>query len=189
MSFEFTNTSIPGLVLIKPPIFEDNRGCNIKQFERETFAKNGLPTDFYEINTSKSKKGTLRGLHFQSSYSQGKLIRFVGGAAYDVAVDLRRGSPTFGKWEAFYLTEQEPRMLYIPEHFAHGFLALEEDTFLIYCCTNQYSPTHESGIIWNDPDLSISWPLHLVGNHINLADKDSRLPCFQEIIEDLRSCL
>lgn len=180
MSFKFTNTKIKGLLLIEPHFFLDERGYFIKDFEKETFFKQGLPIEFYESNESKSKKGTLRGLHFQKRYSQGKLIRVIKGAVYDVAVDLRKDSKTFGKWQGFYLSEKDQKMLYIPENFAHGFLTLEEDTIFSYKCTNKYSPTDEDGIIWNDDILSIDWPLQLVDYKSIISEKDSKLQSFME---------
>ena len=186
MSFRFINTTIEGLMNIEPHYFSDERGYFIKDFEKETFANNGLPTNFYEINESKSKKGTLRGLHFQNKHSQGKLIRIIKGAVYDVAVDLRKGSKTFGKWEGFYLSEDKHNMLYIPEYFAHGFLTLEDDTIFSYKCTNKYSPEHDSGIIWNDGDLAIDWPLEHFGGKVILSDKDAKLKSFNEFRNQIK---
>ena len=128
MALSIERTPIEGLILIHPHVFEDERGYFIKDFERNFFSENGLPVDFLETNESKSKKGTIRGLHFQQRFSQGKLIRVIKGAVYDVAVDLRFGSSTFGKWMGFELSEYNHNVLYIPEGFAHGFLALEDDS-------------------------------------------------------------
>ena len=179
MSFKFKSTTIEGLITIEPHYFFDERGYFIKDFEKDIFASNGLPVEFYESNESKSKKGTLRGLHFQNNYSQGKLIRVIKGPVYDVAVDLRANSKTFGKWEAFYLSEYEQNMLYIPENFAHGFLTLENDTIFSYKCTNKYSPADDSGILWSDKDLAVSWPLELVNNEIIVSEKDKMLQSFK----------
>lgn len=141
MSITFNKTDIEGLTVIIPHIFEDERGYFIKDFEREAYAKHNLPTEFFEFNESKSRKGTIRGLHFQQKHSQGKLIRIIKGEVYDVAVDLRFGSPTFGQWRGFYLSEKNHHMLYIPKGFAHGFLALEDETIFSYKCTDVYAPS------------------------------------------------
>ena len=181
MPFKIEETSIKGLFRITPHFFEDERGYFIKDFEKLEFEAYGLPTEFYETNESKSRKGTLRGLHFQSEYSQGKLIRVIKGSVYDVAVDLRLDSETFGKWEAFELNERNHQMVYIPENFAHGFLTLENDTIFNYKCTNKYSPTHDSGILWNDNELNVLWPLDDIQNELLLSEKDKLLPTFSEI--------
>lgn len=179
MAFKFIDTEIEGLKLIEPHQFYDERGYFIKDFEKDVFEKNGLPTLFYENNESKSKKGTLRGLHFQIKHSQGKLIRVIKGSVYDVAVDLRPDSPTYGKWQGFYLSESNKNLLYIPENFAHGFLALEDDTIFSYKCTDKYTPEYDSGIIWNDSDIGVEWPLDKV-KEIIISNKDRVLQSFEE---------
>lgn len=189
MSFKFHKTSIEGLIRIDPHYFSDERGYFIKDFEKEIFSLNGLPTEFYEVNESKSKKGTLRGLHFQNNFSQGKLIRVIKGAVYDVAVDLRKDSKTFGKWEGFYLSEKDHNMLYIPKNFAHGFLTLEDDTIFSYKCTDKYSPVDDSGIIWNDEELAIKWPLELVSEKLIISEKDSNLQSFKEYKSMIHHCI
>lgn len=183
MPYDFIETNISGLMLIIPHFFRDERGCFIKDFERQIFEENGLPACFYESNESKSRLGTLRGLHFQIKYPQGKLIRVVKGTIYDVAVDLRPDSPTFGKWQGFYLSEQEPQMLYIPENFAHGVLALEEDTIFTYKCTDRYCPEAEQGIRWDDADLAITWPLDRAGGKLILSEKDAKLPSLADYMQ------
>lgn len=179
MAFKFIKTNIEGLILIEPHQFCDERGYFIKDFEKDIFEANGLPTKFYECNESKSKKGTLRGLHFQTRNSQGKLIRVIKGAVYDVAVDLRKDSPTFGKWQGFYLNEENRNMLYIPENFAHGFLSLEDDTIFSYKCTDKYNPEYDSGIKWDDKEINIEWPLDKVQDII-ISEKDNVLQSFNE---------
>ena len=136
-------------------------------------------------NESKSKKGTIRGLHFQQKFSQGKLIRVIKGSVYDVAVDLRFGIPTFGKWLGFELSEYNHDVLYIPEGFAHGFLALEDDSIFSYKCTNKYAPEFDSGVKFNDPEIGVEWPVERVGGWANVitSAKDSKLQSLKEFVE------
>lgn len=185
MAITIERTPIEGLTLIHPHVFEDERGYFIKDFEAHLYEENNLPVKFFEFNESKSKKGTIRGLHFQQKYSQGKLIRVIKGAVFDVAADLRFGSPTFGKWMGFELSEYNHDVLYIPEGFAHGFLALEDDTIFSYKCTNKYAPEFDSGIRYNDPDINVEWPVELVSGWENVitSDKDARLQSFEEFVK------
>lgn len=185
MAITIERTPIEGLTLIHPHVFEDERGYFIKDFEAHLYEENNLPVKFFEFNESKSKKGTIRGLHFQQKYSQGKLIRVIKGAVFDVAVDLRFGSPTFGKWMGFEISEYNHDVLYIPEGFAHGFLALEDDTIFSYKCTNKYAPEFDSGIRYNDPDINVEWPVELVSGWENVitSDKDARLQSFEEFVK------
>lgn len=185
MALSIEKTPIEGLTLIHPHVFEDARGYFIKDFEARFYEENGLPTEFLETNESKSKKGTIRGLHFQQHFSQGKLIRVIKGAVYDIAVDLRFGSPTFGKWMGFELSEYNHNILYIPDGFAHGFLALEDDSIFSYKCTNKYAPEHDSGVRFNDPDINVEWPVERVGGWENVitSEKDSKLQSLKEFIE------
>lgn len=185
MALSIERTPIEGLTLIHPHVFEDERGYFIKDFERNFYAENGLPVDFQETNESKSRKGTIRGLHFQQKYSQGKLIRVIKGAVYDVAVDLRFGSPTFGKWMGFELSEYNHDVLYIPEGFAHGFLALEDDSIFSYKCTNKYAPEFDSGVRFNDPEIGVEWPIERVGGWDNVitSSKDAQLQLFKDFVE------
>lgn len=171
--------------MIHPHVFEDERGYFIKDFERNFYAENGLPVDFLETNESKSKKGTIRGLHFQQRFSQGKLIRVIKGAVYDVAVDLRLGSPTFGKWMGFELSEYNHDVLYIPDGFAHGFLALEDDSIFSYKCTNKYAPEFDSGVLFNDTEIGVEWPVERVGgwDKVITSAKDSKLQSYREFVE------
>jgi dTDP-4-dehydrorhamnose 3,5-epimerase len=180
--FVFNKTNIEGLMLISPKIAEDDRGYFLKFFEKRLFQKNGLPTTFGEDNESLSKKGTLRGIHFQSEYPQGKLVRVIKGAVFDVAVDLRPESPTFGQWQGFELTEKNHMMLYLPERFGHGFLALEDNTIFTYKCTDIYSPKHDDGIMWNDPDIGVKWPVDRVESLI-FSEKDKHHQSFAEFKE------
>lgn len=184
MALSMENTPIEGLVVIHPHVFEDARGYFIKDFEFSFYKGNGLPTDFFETNESKSKKGTIRGLHFQQKFSQGKLIRVIKGAVYDVAVDLRFDSPTFGQWKGFELSEYNHDVLFIPKGFAHGFLALEDDSIFSYKCTNRYAPEFDSGIRFNDPEIAVEWPVERVGGWDNVitSEKDSKLQSFREFV-------
>ncbi len=185
MALSIEKTPIEGLTLIHPHVFEDERGYFIKDFERNFYAENGLPVDFLETNESKSKKGTIRGLHFQQRFSQGKLIRVIKGAVYDVAVDLRLGSPTFGKWMGFELSEYNHDVLYIPDGFAHGFLALEDDSIFSYKCTNKYAPEFDSGVLFNDTEIGVEWPVERVGgwDKVITSAKDSKLQSYREFVE------
>ncbi len=185
MAITIEKTKIEGLTLIHPHVFEDERGYFIKDFEYTFYQNNGLPTKFLETNESKSKKGTIRGLHFQQHFSQGKLIRVVKGAVFDVAVDLRFNSPTYGQWMGFILSEENKNILYIPEGFAHGFLALEENSIFSYKCTNKYAPEHDSGIRFDDPDINIEWPVDIIGGWGNVitSEKDAKLQSFREFTD------
>ena len=173
--FEFTNTNIEGVKLITPPQFQDDRGILRKVFEKQIFLDNGIDMSAKEEIETKSSKGVLRGLHFQTQNSQGKLVRVAYGEIFDVAVDLRKGSQTFGKYFSTTLSADNNKMLYIPEGFAHGCLTLSEKSVFYYLCSQPYFPQYDSGIIWNDPDIDVDWPVHLVEDVI-LSEKDSNLP-------------
>ena len=151
-------TKIKGLVIIHPDVYPDSRGYFFESFQKEKFGQLGINAEFVQDNESMSVKGVLRGLHLQAPpYAQGKLVRVVRGSALDVAVDLRKGSATYGKWVSCLLSASNKQMMWIPEGFAHGFLTLEDDTIFQYKCTNYYNRDSERGIIWNDPDLNIDW--------------------------------
>lgn len=174
-------TRIPDVVIIEPAVFGDDRGWFMESFNQHRFntelAKLGLPAPrpFVQDNHSCSKKGVLRGLHYQLPPSaQGKLVRVVQGAAFDVAVDIRRGSPTFGQWAGVELSPQNNRQLWVPEGFAHGFVALTDDTHFLYKTTDVYAKDCERAIVWNDPDIGIEWPL--LGLLPSLAAKDAQAP-------------
>jgi dTDP-4-dehydrorhamnose 3,5-epimerase len=152
------STKIKDLCLIQPAVFPDARGYFFESFQKEKFLKLGIDEEFVQDNESMSQKGVLRGLHFQKPpFAQGKLVRVVKGAVLDVAVDIRKGSPTYGKWIAEVISAENKLMVWIPVGFAHGFLTLEDDTIFQYKCTNYYNKESEGGIIWNDPDLNINW--------------------------------
>lgn len=168
-------TKIEGVVIIEPEIFEDNRGYFFESFSEEWFRQNVYNTHFVQDNESKSRYGVLRGLHFQKPpHTQSKLIRVVKGKVLDVAVDIRKGSPTFGQYVSVLLTEENKRQCFIPRGFAHGFLVLSDEAIFQYKCDNYYAPQSEGGISWNDPRLNIDW--QITENEIFLSDKDKRNP-------------
>lgn len=177
MPFSFKRLEIPDVILVEPVVFEDNRGFFMETYRESHFRQGGIDHRFVQDNHSKSRKNVLRGLHFQlNPMAQGKLVRCIRGKIWDVAVDIRKGSPWFGKWVAVELSEENRLMLWVPPGFAHGFVALEDETEVIYKVTAEFSPDLDRGIIWNDPDLKIEWP---VTDPI-LSDKDSRLPRLRE---------
>lgn len=170
-NFNFIKTSIEGVYIVETKVFGDNRGYFMETYNKKQFAEAGLDMEFVQDNQSKSTKGVLRGLHFQTRNAQGKLVRVTKGSVYDVAVDLRKGSPTYGKYEGVILTEDNNKQFYIPEGFAHGFLVLSDEAIFTYKCTNFYTPDAEGGLMWNDPDVAIEWPLDGIDNII-LSEKD-----------------
>lgn len=164
-------TSIKDLCIIEPQVFGDARGYFMESYSEVDFAEAGLTMKFVQDNESRSKKGVLRGLHFQTQHTQGKLVRVVEGEVYDVAVDLREGSPTFGKWEGVLLTAENKRQFYVPEGFAHGFLVVSDVATFQYKCTDYYAPEYDGGILWNDPEVGIEWPLEGI-EEVLLSEKD-----------------
>ena len=172
-NFTIKETPIKGLAVIEPKVFGDERGFFMETYNKKSFEELGLTMDFVQDNHSKSKKGVLRGLHFQTKHTQGKLVRVIKGSVYDVAVDLRKDSETFGKWHAVKLSAENKLMFYIPEGFAHGFLVLSDEAEFAYKCTDFYHPGDEGGIIWNDPSIGIEWPI-AEGMEINLSEKDTK---------------
>jgi dTDP-4-dehydrorhamnose 3,5-epimerase len=152
-------TSIPEVVLLEPKVFGDDRGFFFESWNRRTFAELGITSDFVQDNHSKSQKNVLRGLHYQIEHAQGKLVRVTVGAVYDVAVDLRRSSATFGQWVAFELSAADHRMAWIPPGFAHGFCVTSDAAEFLYKTTDYWSPAHDRTLLWNDPALAIPWPL------------------------------
>lgn len=182
MALEFIETSIQGLFIIKPKIFGDDRGYFFESYVEKEFEKIGINTNFVQDNESYSKKGVLRGLHFQTKFTQGKLVRVIKGEVLDVAVDLRYNSPTFGKWESVILSGENKFQFYLPEGFAHGFLVLSDDAIFTYKCTNYYKPEYDSGIRWNDPDLNIDWPKDGLDDFI-ISQKDESQQSFSEFLK------
>ena len=157
MKFDIVTTYIPDLIIIDPAVYKDERGFFMEFYNLKDFSP--LDLQFVQANHSRSRKGVLRGLHYQiSPMAQGKLVKCVNGEIFDVAVDIRKGSPTFGKWYGTVLSDKNNKMLYIPEGFAHGFYVLSETADVVYLVTNFYSPEHERGIRWNDPTINIEWP-------------------------------
>lgn len=166
---EIIETNLKGLLVIKPKVFEDERGYFFESYNYHLFKQAGLDFNFVQDNQSLSQTGVLRGLHFQNNpNAQGKLVRVISGSVFDVAVDIRKKSPTYGQWFSLELTEQNKWMMYIPEGFAHGFATLQDFTVFSYKCTNFYNKASEDCIFWNDSDLAINWPIE---NPI-LSDKD-----------------
>ena len=160
MPFEFRRLEIPEVVLIEPRVFPDERGFFIETYKRSEFAAAGIAQDFVQDNHSRSTKGVLRGLHYQKDpRSQGKLVRVLLGEVFDVAVDIRKGSPTYGKWVGVNLSGEGKRMVYVPPWCAHGFCVLSNEAEIVYKATEEYSPESEAGIIWNDPHIGIRWPI------------------------------
>lgn len=180
--FKFLKTEIEGLVVIELSVFGDERGYFMETYNYNDFKDGGIDVTFVQDNQSKSKKGVLRGLHFQKKYPQGKLVRVTKGEVFDVAVDLRKNSSTFGKWYGVYLSEENKKMFYIPEGFAHGFLVLSDEAEFVYKCTDFYHPEDEGGIIWNDKDISINWPIDKVYDLI-ISEKDKKWEGFKEYCE------
>ena len=175
---EFLRTSIPDVVVVKPRVFGDERGFFLESWQEAKFAAAGIDARFVQDNHSCSSRNTLRGLHYQLRQPQGKLVRVTRGAAFDVAVDIRRSSPTFGKWMGVELSAANREMLWVPQGFAHGFLALEDGTEFQYKCTDYYAPEHERAIAWNDPDLAIQWPLR-ADESPTLSAKDAAASSFR----------
>lgn len=171
--FELIDTDIEDLYIIQPTVFEDERGFFMESYNEDEFYDLGLYYNFVQDNHSKSKCGVLRGLHFQRNFPQTKLVRVTKGIVYDVAVDLREGSPTFGKYYGVVLSEENKKMFLIPQGFAHGFLVLSDEAEFQYKCDDVYHPEDEDGIAWNDPTINIEWPLDLIaGQEIILSEKD-----------------
>lgn len=173
-NFNFIKTSIKDLYIIEPKVFGDNRGYFVETYNYNAFKEAGLDMVFVQDNQSKSKKGVLRGLHFQKKFPQGKLVRVISGEVFDVAVDLRKDSPTYKKWHGVVLSAENKRQFYVPEGFAHGFLVLSDEAEFVYKCTEFYHPEDEGGIAWNHPDIGIEWPLDGI-DEILLSEKDRKL--------------
>lgn len=170
-NFTFTRTSIDGVTIVDNKQYGDARGYFMETYKKPDFVAGGIDVDFVQDNQSASTQGVLRGLHFQINHPQSKLVRVLEGAVFDVAVDLRPGSPTFGKWEGVELSAQNHRQLFIPRDFAHGFYVLSETAIFAYKCDDVYHPNDEGGLPWDDPDIAVAWPL-VEGVEINLSEKD-----------------
>jgi len=175
---KFKELEIPGIIEISPKVFSDQRGFFVEVYKQEEFRKHGFNRPFVQVNHSKSTKGVLRGLHYQiDPMAQGKLITVVDGEIFDVAVDIRDGSPTYGNWAGMNLNAEKKNMLYIPEGFAHGFCVLSDTAQVIYYCTEVYSPEHERGIKWDDPKIDIKWPV----NNPTISERDNKMPLLKNI--------
>ena len=174
---------IEGLKIITPTVFGDERGYFMETYNYNDFKEAGIDYEFVQDNQSASKKGVLRGLHFQINYPQDKLVRVIRGEVFDVAVDMRKGSATYGKWHGVRLSEENKKMFFIPRNFAHGFLVLSDYAEFTYKCTDFYHPNDEGGIIWNDPSLAIDWPVE-EGVSLTISDKDTKWPVFDVIRKD-----
>ncbi|WP_026884435.1 dTDP-4-dehydrorhamnose 3,5-epimerase [Clostridium akagii] len=177
--FNFHKTDIEGVYIIEPEVFGDNRGYFMETYNLDEFKEAGLGMSFVQDNQSKSKKGVLRGLHFQTQHLQGKLVRVTSGEVFDVAVDLRKGSNTYGKWVGVKLSAENKKQFYIPEGFAHGFLVLSEEAEFVYKCTDLYHPEFEGGIAWNDPEIGVEWPTEGI-EEVILAEKDKKRKSLKE---------
>jgi dTDP-4-dehydrorhamnose 3,5-epimerase len=181
MSFTFKKLAIPEVILVETNSFLDERGFFMESFKESDFTNNGIDTKFVQDNFSHSTQGVLRGLHYQQSpKAQAKLVTALRGEIFDVVVDIRKGSPTYGKWIGEILSEQNHKLLYIPEGFAHGFCVLSETADVLYKINSEYSPKDERGILWNDPQISITWPI----NKPILNEKDSQLPVLENADND-----
>lgn len=174
---DIKTTSIQGVLIIEPKLFGDDRGYFMETYNATEFKEKGIPYDFVQDNQSMSKKGVLRGLHYQINHPQAKLVRVLEGAVYDVAVDLRKGSPTYGKYEGVILTGENKLMFMVPRGFAHGFVVLSDRAIFAYKCDDTYHPGDEGGIIWNDPTIGIKWP---TDDHPLLSEKDKLHPTLAE---------
>lgn len=167
------DTGLPDVICIEPQVFGDSRGFFLETFRQSWFEELGISAQFVQDNHSLSRKGTLRGLHYQIRQPQGKLVRVISGEVFDVAVDLRRYSPTFGQWAGAHLSAENKRIMWVPPGFAHGFLVLSDTAEFVYKCTSYYAPEHDRTLLWNAPELGISWPLEGL-DEILLSEKDKK---------------
>lgn len=183
-NFTFTPTGIEGVIIVDVKSYGDARGCFMETYKKEDFVRGGITVNFVQDNQSTSSKGVLRGLHFQKNFPQSKLVRVVEGAVFDVAVDLRSGSPTYGRWAGVELSAENRRQLFIPRGFAHGFLVLSECAVFCYKCDDVYHPTDEGGLMWNDPAIGVEWPAMkgddvFCEDRIQVSEKDKQQPSLE----------
>ena len=176
---EIIKTSIPEVIVFVPPVFTDSRGYFLETYQQQKYKAAGIPKPFVQDNQSYSTKNVLRGLHFQLRHPQGKLVRVIQGSVFDVAIDMRKNSPTFGKWHGEILSAENKRQMYVPENFAHGFCVLSDSAEFVYKCTDFYVPGDEVGLIWNDPQIGVKWPIE----QPILSDKDAVLPSWADVLE------
>jgi len=181
MVLRFIKTSLPGVTLIETEVFSDARGFFMETHHQQKYAEEGMAKPFVQDNRSHSIKHVLRGLHYQLHHAQAKLVYVVAGEIFDVAVDIRRGSPTFGTWEGLYLSAENKRQLFVPEGFAHGFCVLSETADVLYKCTDFYQADDERGVAWNDPAIGIAWPI----KEPLLSPKDSHYPNLRDVPDHL----
>jgi len=167
-------TNLPGVIVIEPKVYVDKRGFFLETFREDVLLQAGINEHFVQDNHTRSSQGVLRGLHYQMTQTQGKLVRVATGSVFDVVVDVRSGSPTFGQWFGTELNEDNIKMIYVPPGFAHGFVVLSETADFIYKCTDYYHPESEQGIAWDDPDLNIDWSIAEIAEKISLSDKDKQ---------------
>jgi len=167
-------TNLPGVIVIEPKVYVDKRGFFLETFREDVLLQAGINAHFVQDNHTRSSQGVLRGLHYQMTQTQGKLVRVAAGSVFDVVVDVRSGSPTFGQWYGTEINEDNIKMIYVPPGFAHGFVVLSETADFIYKCTDYYHPESEQGIAWDDPDLNIDWPIAEIAEKISLSDKDKQ---------------
>ena len=188
-------THLPGVIVIEPKLFGDKRGFFLETYRQDVLQQAGINVNFVQDNHSRSTQGVLRGLHYQLTQTQGKLVRVTSGSVFDVAVDVRKGSPTFGQWYGTVLDEESMRMMYVPPGYAHGFVVLSETADFLYKCTDYYHPASEQGIAWDDPDIAIDWPIANLATDISLSDKDkdnvflkdqpdNKLPAYSDFMLD-----
>jgi dTDP-4-dehydrorhamnose 3,5-epimerase len=174
-------TELDGVVIIEPNVFDDQRGYFVETYHQNRYQALGIRSDFVQDNLSFSKKGTLRGLHYQHPHDQAKLVQVIQGEVFDVVVDIRRGSPTFGKWIGQYLSDENKQQIFVPEGFAHGFCVLSNTALFHYKCSDLYAPECEGGIRWSDPDVAIDWPL----DSPIVSEKDAKFSCLKDIAADI----
>ncbi len=177
-NFNFIKTEIDGVLIVEPTLYGDHRGYFMETYKESDFKEAGINCTFLQDNQSKSRKGVLRGLHFQKTYPQAKLVRVIKGEVYDVAVDLREGSPTFGKYVGVVLSEENKRQFFIPRGFAHGFLVLSDEAEFVYKCDNLYHPEDEGGLLYSDESIGIDWPFK---EGLLLSDKDKVYPTLENL--------
>ena len=173
--FNFIKTEIDGVIIVEPTVFGDDRGYFMETYNFNDFCDGGIDVTFVQDNQSKSRKGVLRGLHFQKNFSQSKLVRVISGAVFDVAVDMRKDSPTYGKWVGVELSAENKRQFFIPKNFAHGFLVLSDEAEFVYKCDEFYHPEDEGGLAWDDPEVGVEWPI-TDDMEVLLSDKDKKNP-------------
>lgn len=177
-------TNLPGVIEIEPIVYGDKRGFFLETFRDSALKEAGINVQFVQDNHSRSSQGVLRGLHYQLEQTQGKLVRVTSGIVFDVAVDVRRGSPNFGQWHGAILNEETMRMMYVPPGYAHGFVVLSDTADFLYKCTDYYHPESEQGIAWNDPGIAIKWPIDKIRDKIKLSEKDQLNPNLKDQPED-----